>query len=318
MAPKATSTSIHRPFTALHPKDQQIKQTKKLCIEKNWKCPIDQCLTPAIRPRVEVKKGAKARVDDKPRPDEKWWNWSVELLKTIEELSVMTENDLEFARQILEIEVENRQNNPKSSQRKVLELLLGDAQKVVDEQRKRVAVRYATNGRTPTGNNIEAQYHATMFPHTPGAFAPTVPSMQTGSYHASNGVPALSASSQNQHRPQADRLLTNEPNGWSSSPQQDTGTKRLRGADDVGFPELREHLDHTEARAYAIRLRAKAIRLEADMAKMEAESAELEAEARELREALDSNGPDSMDVVPSREMDEEESRQPHGSESPEL
>jgi len=132
---------FRRQYKDLHPKDQQIKQTKRLCIEKNWDCAIEECLPEAIRPRIELKRGAKARVGEDVGA-EAWWNWSVELLKALEELSSMTVNELSYAQELLSIEVQHRQQNPKSAQRKIMEVLLGDAQRVVEEQRKRVANAY--------------------------------------------------------------------------------------------------------------------------------------------------------------------------------
>ena len=132
---------IRRLFKDLHHKDQQIKQTKRLCIEKNWSCSIDDCLPEVIRPRIELKRGAKARIGE-DIGTEAWWNWSVELLKALEELSSMSINELDYARELLVIEVQHRQANPKSAQRKIMEVLLGDAQRVVEEQRRRVANAY--------------------------------------------------------------------------------------------------------------------------------------------------------------------------------
>ncbi|KAF4548338.1 Hypothetical protein D9617_29g007150 [Elsinoe fawcettii] len=163
-AANGDSGTKRREFSDLHPKDQQIKQTKKLCIEANWHTPIEHCLPARIVPRVEVKKGAKARVDDAEAEPEIWWNWSVELLKAIEELSIMTEGDVGYAKNLLTIEVEGRQQNPRSSQRKVLEVLLGDVQKVVDEQRKRLAAGYHQDVVSDAGHGAQldrGQYYST-------------------------------------------------------------------------------------------------------------------------------------------------------------
>lgn len=135
----ASPAPTRRAFNDLHAKDQAVKQAKKMCIEQAWGVKIDDLLPYEIRPRVERRKGAKARMGDIDPGHEAWWNWSCELLRALDELSSLLPNELEYARELLQIEVEHRQANPKSPQRKILELLLGDAQRVVDETRRRLA-----------------------------------------------------------------------------------------------------------------------------------------------------------------------------------
>ncbi|KAF2149898.1 hypothetical protein K461DRAFT_35732 [Myriangium duriaei CBS 260.36] len=272
----------YRAFGDLHYKDQQLKQTKKLCIEQNWQCSIEECLPPAIRPRVEVKKGAKARVDDKGVSEEKWWNWSVELLKSVEELSSMTEGELQYAQQLLEIEVELRQNNPRSSQRKILELLLGDAQKVVDEQRKRLAVKYTTDAIDLAGDSMDPQYD-----HL--GYSPTR-ALGNVQYEGLNNVRSSQSliRTSNQHgldaqmqpglhQDPAQNMLADLPRRSSNvAPRNSSG--RYEGTlQDDSLDDIRGHLNATELRAQAAKLRAR-------LMQMEMEAVEIEAQARELQD----------------------------------
>ncbi|GAM89287.1 hypothetical protein ANO11243_073240 [Dothideomycetidae sp. 11243] len=288
---RRTAMTKHRAFGDLHTKDQQIKQTKKLCIEQNWQTKIEICLPAPIRPRVEVKKGAKARVGDEGVREEKWWNWSVELLKAIEELSSMTEGDHVYAQQLLEIEVEQRQNNPKSSQRKILELLLGDAQKVVDEQRKRLAVKYTADGMNMGADSVDPRYdtmgyaqpqpqsrtHGMM--HREALPAPGMTSMQLGdTSHQALPGPQGPYFADNYHQ----ALITDRPHNSPLEVPRDTFADHASTVPGESLDELYGHLSATEARARAAKLRAEALRIEA-------EALEVEAKARELREQMGDN-----------------------------
>ena len=292
---------VRREFHELHPKDQQIKQTKKLCIEKNWEFPVQECLPSEIRPRCEIKKGAKARIGDAEVMEEIWWNWSVELLKALEELSSMTVKDLDYARELLLIEVEQRQGNPKSSQRKIIELLLGDAQRVVDEQRKRAAAGYdqeemaadeegmvlgygnpyaAMSGRAPTygyddhhmiGNGQDTMLQG-MEEHTVdgaqgNAFNNFPPMPAATQYHSDDEMPHISMLN-----------VKSQPRSHVRAPAMKS--PRAEASFGVDRQGLTEHLKTTELKATALRLRSQAV-------SMEAEAVELEVKARELREQLE-------------------------------
>lgn len=126
----------HREFTDLHPEAQKIKLGRRIRIERNWGCDIQDCLPEEIRPRVEVMKGHKARVGEPGSEEEVWWNWSVELLRALEKWSELTSNKLTFAQEMLRLEVQQRQQNPESVQKKIAELLLGDVQRVVSHTRR--------------------------------------------------------------------------------------------------------------------------------------------------------------------------------------
>ena len=276
----------YRPFEALHPKDQQIKQTKKLCIEQNWKCKIEECLPPAIRPRVEVKKGAKIRVDIEDTQDEKWWNWSVELLKAVEELSSMTEGELEYAQELFELEVEHRQSNPKSSQRKIIELLLGDAQKVVDEQRKRLAVKYTAEGMEMTGEPMNAPYGQISFPQTVNTTGDLVKAPSNAL------VPSRQSGQSRLHTPDSDYLdsteqqllLSGEPDTTSEQTPRTPFGKRPANTDSDAVTKLRRKVKLSELKARAARLRAKAAHVESQALDIEAEAKNMQDELQDIKE----------------------------------
>ena len=277
-----------REFHDLHPKDQQIKQTKKLCIEKNWQCSIQECLPDEIRPRCEVKKGAKARVGDPDIIEEIWWNWSVELLKSLEELSAMTVGDFDFARELLVIEVEQRQQNPKSAQRKILELLLGDAQRVVDEQRKRAAARYEQDamggddgaaGMTMAleyGGGYAHNYSRPALDHQADFFVEANNHMATVEDAMSSSPPEST-----QYQPSYAPM---QPAGPQTQPTDRAGMASGQYMMQDQMPahtrqSAVEHLKITELKARAFRLRAEA-------ANFEAQAVQLEVKTRELRAQL--------------------------------
>ena len=133
IVPELLGAPKRRQYKDLHAKDQAIKSGRSSRIKQNWKCDsVQHCLPVEIRPRVEFRKGAKARIGDANICEEIWWNWSVELLRSLEELSGLTATRLDFAQELLKLEVRQRQDNTKHPQRKILELLLGDVQRVVE------------------------------------------------------------------------------------------------------------------------------------------------------------------------------------------
>ena len=148
---------MRRQFLELHPKDQTIKLNRRARIESNWSCKVQDCLPLHLRPRVELKKGAKARVGDVGVSEEIWWNWSVELLRGLEELSTLTATKIEFAQELLHLEVTSRQQNPKHPQRRICEALLGDVQRVLDGmKRSNILHKAAQNGYRAITTNKEA------------------------------------------------------------------------------------------------------------------------------------------------------------------
>lgn len=282
------SRLVRRPFSELHPKDQQTKQGKKLCIEANWRCDIQDCLPPAIRPRCEVKKGSKARVGDVGVAEEVWWNWSVELLKILEELSALTLGQLDFAQQLLALEVEQRQRNPKSVQRKILELVLGDGQRVVDDLRK--------SGHTSMEHNEQQDYmtademgyggHATHAPeYVMGEAMEDEGHMSQAAYYAgmSDEIASSPMDIKREHnytsqgfRAPAGLIAPIAPMIGSNARGPNDGHNTMLAT--VSQLPLEIQLQATELKAKAARLRAKASRCEVEAAQLEADQLEVQAE----------------------------------------
>ncbi|GAB7337444.1 hypothetical protein MBLNU457_g2783t1 [Dothideomycetes sp. NU457] len=279
MSAAVATPPLRRQYEDLHPKDQQIKQTKKLCMELNWQCPIQDCLPEEIRPRVEVKKGAKVRINDEPAEVEDWWNWSVELLKALEELSAMTVGDLDYARELLLIEVQQRQQNPKSTQRKILEVLLGDVQKVVDEQRKRVQAGFHANMMDTDDSGMDIQYGG-------AANMAMDPRLALGPHHA--GQPAYLAD----HAYDFERENTaihptvedDDAASAFSPPHRNATIITPPSSDPVAtLPDHSSLVKIAELKARACRARAEALRLDA-------EAMDWEVKAAQRREELEKDG----------------------------
>jgi len=273
MAAERTTPLARRQYEDLHPKDQQIKQTKKLCMEMNWQCGIQECLPEEIRPRVEAKKGAKVRVGDPPAAMEDWWNWSVELLKGLEELSAMTVGDLDYARELLLIEVQQRQSNPKSTQRKILEILLGDVQRVVDEQRKRT----------------QAEFHASMMDTEEGAMDLSYGGANNGNYNnpMHGQITYLEDQAYNFDGDRTIRQPTVEDEYTHASPTMPVGDNRpfsssVAGTTNTISSKTGDRLKIAELKARAARLRAEALRCDA-------EAIEWEVKAQELRDEMENH-----------------------------
>lgn len=274
---------VRRQFEELHPKDQQAKTGKKLHIEKNWDCNIQECLPREIRPRCEIKKGSKARMGDAGLTEEIWWNWSVELLKCLEELSAMTVGNHELAQELLVIAVQERQENPKSTQRKIVELLLGDAQRVCDERRRSLtnaAVENIGGMSGPsdhTGAMVEADAHDMDFEE-----------QYSGMDYQDEGYPPFEG-----HGIGNNQAGFSSPHygGYDYTPETglddaggDTGPApgpSHRGATEMGPPTApgafprssQDNLCVFELKAHAARLRAQAAQVEAQVAQHELEAA---------------------------------------------
>lgn len=113
-----------------------MKLSRKDSIERNWQVSIDEVLPKEIRPRAEFKKGAKCRIGDQLLAEENWWNWSVEFIRGLDEFSRMTPGKLDWAQELLGQEVTRRQANDVHPQRRIIELLLGDVQRVIDRMKR--------------------------------------------------------------------------------------------------------------------------------------------------------------------------------------
>jgi len=276
MSAAVASLLVRRQYDDLHPKDQQIKQTKKLCIEKDWQCAIQDCLPEEIRPRVEVKKGAKVRINDEPAEMEDWWNWSVELLKVLEELSAMTVGDVEYARELLLIEVQQRQQNPKSAQRKILEVLLGDVQKVVDEQRKRVQAGFHASMMDTDDNRTDLQYGGSANMNLDPRL--TLGQRSAGQLYLPEHAYDFERNASIQPTVEDDYASTDSP------PRRQSAVTTLPSRDPAEtLPDNRSLLKIAELKASAARCRAEALR-------HDAEAMNWEVKAAQHREELENDG----------------------------
>lgn len=267
-----------RQYGELHAKDQAVKTSKKLQIEANWGVDVQECLPEDIRPKCEIKKGSKARVGDAVIVDEVWWNWSVELLKCIEELSSMTVNDIEYARTLLTIEVNHRHENPKSAQRKIAELLLGDAQRVVDDTRKKANNR--ANQITYSDNDQIDEMDYSSDPY---------PVARTGGGTQANDMEDEEYEGYEQFANEGAGDYDFSPNPDNGANAADAGRRRAsqpqqnpHGFEALGntYQSLGDQLKTTELKARAARLRAEA-------ARVEAQATQLEMLAMELRERIE-------------------------------
>jgi hypothetical protein len=272
---------VRRRFQDLHPRDRNVKTNRKTRIEANWGCSVQECIPMKIRPRVELKKGAKIRVGDLAGSEEIWWNWSVELLRGLEELSTMTAGKPNVAQELMIHEVHRRQTDGRNPQRRVAELLLGDIQRVVDNVKRCQAEAVAQGesqqvtdikpdqevDRKPGPSAMEQEEQAQdespeytedgsspekMPPYTPGAV------YSHEGAHQVNGTPRMQVPSS-----------FNIPIR-SAGAQMPQSTKKLNES---------LQIDVIEMRARAKRLRGQAMRLEA-------EALDLESEATRARRVL--------------------------------
>lgn len=286
MANAMPPAPVRRQFTELHPKDQTTKLNRKTRIETNWGISIQECLPINIRPRVELKKGAKARVGDIGVAEEVWWNWSVELLRGLEELSTSTASKLGFAQELLTLEVSQRQQNPKHPQRKLAELLLGDVQRVCEGMRRnaRDAMMNEAEGQDNNNNMDDAMdYQGDQATHGGAQEGPERNS--SSPFFNDNPVTrqAPAASMTDNGAPMTPGRST--ANAAVISPARPAFRTPINGNPHQALSLLTRS---TEMRARANRLRANAIRLEA-------EATDLETDAVELRAQLESlQGPDSV------------------------
>ncbi|CAD0106883.1 unnamed protein product [Aureobasidium uvarum] len=266
---------VRRKFEELHPRDRNVKTNRRTRIEANWGCSVQESIPMKIRPRVELKRGAKIRVGDAAGVEEIWWNWSVELLRGLEELSTMMSGKPTVAQELMVHEVQKRQGDGKNPQRRVAELLLGDIQRVVDNVKRHQAGEAAKGiqqqdidmktfqelEREP-GPGVKKQEEQVQ-DETPGytddGRSPgDMPSPTPASVYMHNGTHQINGTSNmnplnffnNPHRP--------------ASTHMPKTTEQLNESLQVGAMEMR---------ARAKRLRGQAMRLEAEAFDLESEAA---------------------------------------------
>ncbi|KAI4715302.1 hypothetical protein E4T48_08527 [Aureobasidium sp. EXF-10727] len=268
-------TPVRRKFEELHPRDRNVKTNRKTRIEANWGCSVQECIPMKIRPRVELKKGAKIRIGDAAGAEEIWWNWSVELLRGLEELSTMMSSKRTVAQELLVHEVQKRQGDDKNPQRRVAELLLGDVQRVVDNVKRHQAGKAAKGiqqqdvdmmtfqelEREPgPGVKKQGQQAQDETPeYTDDGFSPgDMPSPTPASAYMHNGT----------H--QANGITNTNPINLFNNPVRSVGAHMPKSTE-----QLNESLqvDAMEMRARAKRLRGQAMRLEAEAFDLESEAA---------------------------------------------
>ncbi|KAG9548534.1 hypothetical protein KCU71_g15787, partial [Aureobasidium melanogenum] len=264
-------TPERRKFEELHPRDRNVKTNRKTRIEANWGCEVQDCIPKKIRPRVELKKGAKIRVGDLGSSEEIWWNWSVELLRGLEELSTMMAGKLQVAQELMIHEVQKRQVDSKNPQRRVAELLLGDIQRLVDNVKRHQADEAAKGNQEQDVNMTTLEEHD----HEPG------PSVNEQEGQAQAQTPedtedGLSPSDMTSPNPASAHTHngTHQTNGTSNmkSPSSFDTPTRPAGARMVqSTKHLNESLqvDVAEMRARVVRLRGQAMRLEAEALQLE-------------------------------------------------
>ncbi|KAG9519140.1 hypothetical protein KCV07_g4993, partial [Aureobasidium melanogenum] len=264
-------TPERRKFEELHPRDRNVKTNRKTRIEANWGCEVQDCIPKKIRPRVELKKGAKIRVGDLGSSEEIWWNWSVELLRGLEELSTMMAGKLQVAQELMIHEVQKRQVDSKNPQRRVAELLLGDIQRLVDNVKRHQADEAAKGNQEQDVNMTTLEEHD----HEPG------PSVNEQEGQAQAQTPedtedGLSPSDMTSPTPASAYTHngTHQTNGTSNmkSPSLFGTPTRPAGARMVqSTKHLNESLqvDVAEMRARVVRLRSQAMRLEAEALQLE-------------------------------------------------
>jgi hypothetical protein len=274
-----------RAFEELHPRDRTVKTNRRTRIEANWGLSVQECIPMKIRPRVELKKGAKIRVGDIAGSEEIWWNWSVELLRGLEELSTMMAGKLGVAQELMIHEVQKRQIDGKNPQRRVAELLLGDIQRVVDNV-KRHQADAAANGQVQQDTNmsniqeLDREPGPSVMEHKGQAQEEESPDYGEERF-SPNNMPSYAPEAvyiQEDAR-QVNITPTRNAPSFINTPTRPAGVQMPQ----VSTKQLNESLqvDAMEMRARAKRLRGQAMRLEA-------EAFDLESEAAIARRALNS------------------------------
>jgi hypothetical protein len=264
-----------RPFEELHPRDRNVKTNRKTRIEANWGCGIQECVPMKIRPRVELKKGAKIRVGDIAGNEEIWWNWSVELLRGLEELSTMMAGKLNVAQELMIHEVQKRQTDDKNPQRRVAELLLGDMQRLVDNVKRHQSLA-AAQGQTQQDIDMETFQELNREPgpstmEQEGQAQVEFPGYSEARF-SPNDMPSQAPEAAYTH--DSAQEVNNTPTMkvpiFSNTPTRPTAVQMPQSTQ-----MLNEglQLDALEMRARAKRLRGQAMRLEAEALDLESEAA---------------------------------------------
>ncbi|KAI5212812.1 hypothetical protein AUEXF2481DRAFT_41744 [Aureobasidium subglaciale EXF-2481] len=288
-------TIIRRQFEELHPRDRKVKTNRRDRIQANWGCDIGLVIPQPIRPRIELKKGAKVRVGDLVGDEEIWWNWSVEVLRSLEELSTMLAGNLPMAQELLLTEVHKRQKDATNPQRKVAELLLGDVQRIAERVKIEQAKEAAMTGsgqqdldiknsqETPrehgAGAKEEKEEAKAQVQAQVRAQAQYREPSETGSSSNIMASPHVKHAYDRRHIRQSNSSMNNmelstlsTPRTHRFGPRQNLSTQQSS----VGL-----EIDVAEIRVRAKQLRAQAMRLEA-------EAMELQHEANMARQALNS------------------------------
>lgn len=272
--PNTPGGTVQRPFSDLPKKDQTAKMNKKAKIEANWNQPLIDCIPAHIRPRIDRKRGAKVQLGQ-PGVEEAWWNWSVELLRAIEELSGLTANKLEFAQEILTLEVQQRQNNPCHPQRRVAELVRNDVQLILDGLRRHTVPAIPTEIMDMAGDDGDLELGEHM-----GEGAEVEEDDEgMGSQDGLNGF-------QVRHKPehatqaQSLTLIPLQTGSDFYGSLNGHGKRMMFTPTPTGPVAKRRKL---ELQATVQELKAKAMRSRAQAARMEADALDLERQAAELR-----------------------------------
>lgn len=270
---------IRRKFDELHPRDKQTKTNRRARIETNWGANIQDCIPQKIRPRVELKKGAKIRVGDLAGIEEIWWNWSVEVLRGLEELSTMLAGKLKMAQDLMMMEVSKRQSDPRNPQRRVAELLLGDVQRVCDNV-KRCQANEAANGESSQQDVNMEELEREPQPEAkderkqqPQAGSPIASDDGLFINDAPTPTPAFVPQYTTSHGPTEDNIMAayDLMNSPIPTNMPDTPRRQLIGC---AIP-LGMQSETNVMRARASRLRAAAMRLEAEAAELESNAIDM-------------------------------------------
>lgn len=271
-----------RKFEELHPRDRNVKTNRKTRIEANWGCSVQDCIPMKIRPRVELKKGAKIRVGDIAGMEEIWWNWSVELLRGLEELSTLMAGKPEVAEALMIHEVRKRQSDGRNPQRKVAELLLGDIQRIVENVKRVQAAQIGDGDQQQQGTDMME------LDRKPG---PSIhkqeeevqveaPEYSENSFSAENMPPYPPGAAYNHEGThQVNGTLQMEAPNLINNPARPAGVRVPQNTRDLN---IGLQVDAMEMRARAHHLRSQAMRLEA-------EAFDLESEAASARSAVNNS-----------------------------
>ncbi|KAG9661712.1 hypothetical protein KCU95_g19313, partial [Aureobasidium melanogenum] len=265
-------TPERRKFEELHPRDRNVKINRKTRIEANWGCEVQDCIPKKIRPRVELKKGAKIRIGDLGSVEEIWWNWSVELLRGLEELSTMMAGKLQIAQELMVHEVQKRQVDSKNPQRRVAELLLGDIQRLVDNVKRHQADEAAKGNQEQDVNMTTLEEHdnepGPSADEKEGQAQAQTPENTEDSLSSGNMISPAPASAHIHNGTHQNNVTPDmKPPSSFNTPTRPAGARMVQST-----KHLNESMqvDVAEMRARVVRLRSQAMRLEAEALQLEA------------------------------------------------